>query len=212
MNDPLVAFDLQIELQSSPYFELADIIFDYVTTANMSPSYEVLPPHDCPSPYTYNDPGALSTEHINNMELPCAWEITQGNPSIEIGVLDVFFDETHPDLQGKFVSIGGGCDPIYDVCDHGFAVAGGVAAIVNNGLCTAGSGYNTQINGYCTATGCNYCSPFEDVWPAYLDGNRALVVSCAGISSSTMFIDMVEEMTQNGTNLIVPVYGNAHNA
>ncbi|TAK47947.1 MAG: hypothetical protein EPO28_01585 [Saprospiraceae bacterium] len=202
--------NLKSILESSGYFDLVEIVYSYEVASHSYGMDEMVT--DCSNPDTYNDPGALATQHIENMELPCAWSLTHGCPDISVAVVDVFFADNHPDLQGKFIEIKGGCNQSHNVCGHGYASAGGIGAIVNNGVCVAGSGYNTSLRGYCDGTSCSTCSPFSDMWPAYQDGNRVINVSCSGISSSQVFIDMVNEMTNNGVNLVVSAYGTGHSA
>lgn len=197
-------------LENSGYFDIVETIYSYEVASHSYEMDELIT--DCNNPDTYNDPGALATRHIENMELPCAWSLTHGCPDISVAVVDVFFADNHPDLQGKFIEIKGMCNQSHDVCGHGYSSAGGIAAIVNNGLCVTGSGYNTSLRGYCSGTSCTGCFPFPNMWPAYQDGNRVINVSCSGISNSQVFLDMVNEMTNNGVNLVVSAYGNGHSA
>lgn len=208
---------LKQTLENSGFFDLVDIFYSAIAPGREDRVANEMAA-SCNNPENYNDPGALATQHIEKMELPCAWSISHGCPEISVGVVDVFFANNHPDLPG-FIEIKGGCDPNRNVCGHGYASAGGVAGIVNNNLCVAGAGYNTSLRGYCdgaTYMGnpCGGCSVNvnEDMWPAYLDGNRVINVSCSNISNSPMFIDLVNEMTSNGVNLVVSAYGNGHSA
>jgi subtilisin family serine protease len=79
-----------------------------------------------------------------DMDGPEAWDITTGDPSIKVLILDVGVEQTHPDinqLPGADVTSegpGGGGGPV-NVCDnHGTAVAGCVSATINNALGTVG--------------------------------------------------------------------------
>jgi thermitase len=72
---------------------------------------------------------------------PAAWDITEGDPSIIIAIVDTGIDSQHPDLQGKIV---GGTSfvgrSVKDQNGHGTHVAGIAAAVTNN---------NTGIAGLC---------------------------------------------------------------
>ena len=75
-----------------------------------------------------------------------AWDVTAGNPSVNIAILDTGVDLDHPDLADKLISNinltnFGNPDDVYG---HGTHVAGIAAAITNNGMGVAGLG--------CTAT------------------------------------------------------------
>ena len=70
--DPLDLPAVKSSLDSSGLFSLVEIEYEQEALG-------------CGSPEVYNDPGALATDHIDNMELPCAWTITKGNPSVSIG-------------------------------------------------------------------------------------------------------------------------------
>ena len=65
------------------------------------------------------------------VDAPLAWQVTQGNPSIVIAVIDDGFDLTHPALRGTTLApgirdfVGGDSDPAPEVGDyHGTPVAG----------------------------------------------------------------------------------------
>jgi subtilisin family serine protease len=75
-----------------------------------------------------------------DMDGPEAWDITLGDPTIKVLIIDVGVEQTHPDinqLPGADVTSdgpGGGGGPV-NVCDHhGTAVAGCVSATINNAL------------------------------------------------------------------------------
>jgi subtilisin family serine protease len=78
-----------------------------------------------------------------DMDAPEAWEITTGDPSILVAILDSGVQLDHPDLNlytpgFDATGEGGGGGPV-NVCDkHGTAVAGSVSGIMNNGLGIAG--------------------------------------------------------------------------
>src|SRR5207249_8158590 len=69
-----------------------------------------------------------------------AWNATLGDPSIIIAIVDTGIDANHPDLAGKVVLtknyVKG--ERASDSFGHGTHVAGIAAAIINNGIGTAG--------------------------------------------------------------------------
>ncbi|RMG23629.1 MAG: peptidase S8 [Armatimonadetes bacterium] len=78
-----------------------------------------------------------------------AWDITQGDPSIVIAILDTGVQFSNPDIAGKTVS--GGWDYANNDSDpsddngHGTNVAGIAAAATNNNVGIAGVGFNCKI-------------------------------------------------------------------
>src|SRR5205823_5751526 len=61
-----------------------------------------------------------------------AWQVTRGDPSTRVAVIDTAIDYTHPDLQGRMVGgvdLGDGDDDPMDEIGHGTAVAGIIATV-----------------------------------------------------------------------------------
>ena len=105
--------------------------------------------------------------HYPLINLPAAWDITTGDPSITVAVLDTGVLLNHPDLQGQLVAgydfvsdvqsaaDGDGIDPDPDdpgdgsgrqpSSFHGTHVAGTVAAASNNFIGVAGVAWNAKI-------------------------------------------------------------------
>ncbi len=85
---------------------------------------------------------------IQTIDLPAAWNISTGDPTVVVAVVDSGVSATHPDLQGKLL-------PGYDFFDddsepndevgHGTAVAGIIAARGNDGVGIAGVAMDTMI-------------------------------------------------------------------
>lgn len=73
-----------------------------------------------------------------------AWNYTQGEPNISIGISDNGFLTTHPDLVNKLTMINTPGTPHV----HGTAVAGCAGAETNNGIGTTSIGYKCSLLGY----------------------------------------------------------------
>lgn len=159
----------------------------------------------CSNPSTYNDPSLQNGGDwfLTGMNVPCAWSLTHGDPSMSVAVVDIFFNNSNEDLQGKFSTLNN-CNPIYNGCGHGFATSGAVSAIVNNGFCSAGTGYDTKVAGYCVAAGCGSGNPGSGIWDAYQDGHKIINVSFSGTQLST---SEAQEMVDNGVTLVVTALG-----
>lgn len=84
------------------------------------------------------------------IELPQAWDISTGSPTIRVGIIDGGADASHPDLENRvnrelsksFVS---GLSPLEDPSGHGTHIAGIIAAQGNNSIGTAGICWNVEI-------------------------------------------------------------------
>ena len=90
---------------------------------------------------TADDPYYAQAWHLPKIQAPAAWDTTFGSSSVIVAILDSGVDATHPDLSANIVSgwnsYSGNSDTS-DVHGHGTAVAGTVAASVNNGVGVAG--------------------------------------------------------------------------
>ena len=96
---------------------------------------------------TPNDPlfgtlWGLDQANDQDMDAPEAWDITTGDSSVQVVILDVGMQQGHPDLNDVpgmdfSGSIAGG-GPANECDNHGTAVAGCVAAVINNGIGVVG--------------------------------------------------------------------------
>jgi Subtilase family/FG-GAP-like repeat len=78
-----------------------------------------------------------------DMDAPQAWDITQGDPSIKIVIIDTGVQQDHPDLNqvgGTDVTSDGPGNggPVNGFENHGTAVAGPATEKINNGIGTSG--------------------------------------------------------------------------
>ncbi len=95
-----------------------------------------------------NDPLFSYQWGLDAIEAPKAWEIQRGEPSISVAILDTGVDTTHPDLAGVVIrgwDFIANNDETMDEHGHGTAMAGIVAATMNNEEGIAGVASGTRI-------------------------------------------------------------------
>ncbi|MBI1806751.1 MAG: S8 family serine peptidase [Ignavibacteria bacterium] len=77
-----------------------------------------------------------------DMKGDLAWNITTGDTSVKVMVIDCGVQQDHPDIHQRpgmdFTGQGGGGGPVNSCDNHGTAVAGCVSAIINNGVGVVG--------------------------------------------------------------------------
>ena len=110
---------------------------------------------------TPNDPGYASCWGLNNtgqfggiadmdMDAPEAWNTTTGDPSIITLIIDTGVDPAHADINQiggiDTTSQTGNGEPLNSFDNHGTAVAGCVAAIINNATGTVGMAPATRVS------------------------------------------------------------------
>jgi len=98
-------------------------------------------PNDPYWPYK-EDPYQSGQWGPKKIEADWAWNVTLGNSSVLVAVVDSGINYTHPDLAANYVALGydwanNDTDPMDDD-GHGTSVAGIIAAVTNNGVGIAG--------------------------------------------------------------------------
>lgn len=164
---------------------------------------------------SFNDPLVQGSDawYLDGMEIPCAWEYSKGENTI-VAVVDEYFDYSHSDLLNKIYSIQYFTSNSNPLCNHGFAMAGAVAAIVNNGICTVGSGYHTRVAGYIVgSTTCGYVNGSarrQAILQAVADGHKIISVSSAYVQDDFTQAEF-DEMIGQGVTIITSGFGNSNN-
>lgn len=110
------------------------------------------PDHLIAPALTPNDPDFPNAWHLAKINAPAAWDVTTGNPSVLMAVLDTGVDTTHPDLLPNlqlpgFNSVAGTSDTtdVSDINGHGTSTAGILAAVGNNGIGVVGDNWQTKL-------------------------------------------------------------------
>jgi subtilisin family serine protease len=152
-------------------------------------------------PYTNgNIVGSTNAFHLNALNIRKAWDITQGNPNVIVGVVDTDFDPTHEDLIGQYTST----TQIFPGDNHGVKTSGMIVAISNNGKGIAG------IANKCKVDGQVYFNP------GYIKGavdrcfnNGAKIISIS-ISWSGLTPTEMQNYIDQGVVFVLAQYYNSH--
>lgn len=165
-----------------------------------------------------NDPYSGSEWHLGKIEAPGAWDTTHGT-GVVVAILDSGVDSNHPDLAPNLVAgynIYDSNTNTADVCGHGTAVAGVVAAASNNGMGVAGVAGQAKIMPVRIAyldTASNSCYAYystvaSGITYAADHGARVANVSYAGVAGSAAIQSAGDYLKGKGGLLFVAA-GNA---
>jgi len=156
--------------------------------------------------------------HLKNIQADLAWDITKGDPSVKIAILDTWFDINHPDLYNQLFYHYDPYDnqPFYSdqsQNNHGTTVASFAAAETDGGGQLASIGFNCKIIPYKAQAG-NYLQRAQH---ASLVMNADIITSSAGGWSCPTTLNFntydgiaVREILNNGTVIVMPA-GNGEN-
>ncbi len=108
---------------------------DFIVTG----SHELIPNDPLfPQLWGIKNTGQFSGKPGADMAGDRAWDITTGDTSVKVMVIDCGVQQNHPDIHQvpglDFTGQGGGGGPVNSCDNHGTAVAGCVAATINNGI------------------------------------------------------------------------------
>ncbi len=95
--------------------------------------------------YTPDDFDGLNGDPMTQLDLikaRPAWNVTQGDPNVIVGIVDTYFETTHEDLANQILQ---NIDDNVSIHHHGTKVAGFVAADTDNSLGISGIGFKTKL-------------------------------------------------------------------
>lgn len=181
-----------------------------------------------------NDPGTQSQYYLNTMKVFEAWDITQGDTNMVIGIVDTGIDFYHTDLVGNikynyndplngidddldgFVDNYRGWDtgsndnnPQNSREGHGTYVSGLASATANNGIGIAGVGYKCK---FLPIKACNENGDLSGCWEGivYAADHGCKVINCSwGSTVKNPLCDDVVNYARNCGCLIVAACGNS---
>jgi thermitase len=165
------------------------------------------------TPYATSKYGNIAQWAPQFISAPQAWDVTQGDASIVIAIVDTGLDPNHPDLAGKIVAMTNYVkgEKTSDSFGHGTHVAGIAAANINNGTGVAG------ICGRCSlmsvkVLGANGSGPTSNVASGITyatdHGARVINLSLGGSSRTTIIRDALDYALNNNA-LPVVAMGNS---
>jgi len=163
--------------------------------------------------FTPNDPYWPQQWGPVKIEADHAWDVTMGNSSILVAVIDTGVDWNHPDLAANYVALGydwvnGDSDPMDDN-GHGTHCAGIIAAVTNNGVGTAGlAQVRVMAEKGLDSSGSGYDDDLANAIVHAVDqGAKILSNSWGGYDDSAVIHDAVTYASNHGV-LVVAAAGN----
>lgn len=154
-----------------------------------------------------NNTGQTGGKPDADIDAPEAWDVTAGNSTVKVAVLDTGIDQDHEDLAGKIAAnVNFTTSPTADdLFGHGTHVAGIIAAAGNNGKGIAGTAYNASLmnvkvlddtgNGY-------YSWVAEGITWAADHGAKVINMSLAGAQPSRLMESAVNYAWNKGAVLV----------
>ncbi|OGY18636.1 MAG: hypothetical protein A2900_02735 [Candidatus Chisholmbacteria bacterium RIFCSPLOWO2_01_FULL_50_28] len=159
-----------------------------------------------------NDPQFSGQWGQYKTQTPGAWDMTHDG-SVDIAILDTGIAESHPDVTGKVDEWQNytRSSSRYDRDGHGTHVAGIAAALTNNGLGIAGTGYNARLYSVKVLDdqGAGYYSwIINGIYWATDNGAEVINMSLGGSSGSSALQDAVNYAWGKGV-VVVAAAGNS---
>ena len=175
----------------------------YYTTPN--DSYYGLFGSNLGSPWVSGVP-AGTTDPLEYVRLPEAWDLTTGNSKIKIAIVDDAFDENHVDLKGNVGSLSGSNLPFFQ--HHGTSVAGVAAAVGNNGVGVSGVMWDATLDLYAVGDAVTTIIRFQHpgkvvraMLDAVRDGASIVNVSLGQENRGASITSYVEQMYRDAIEL-----------
>lgn len=177
-------------------------LFEYV-----EPNYEAMVQETTNDPYL-SDQWGLFKIQAASLSGESGWNITHGDPTVKIAILDTGIDTNHEDLASKVTvwknfTSSRTSDDLYG---HGTHVAGIAAAITNNEKGVAGTGYDSSLMSIkvLNDNGSGYYSWVANgiKWAAD-DGAKVINMSLGGYSSSQTLLEAVNDAWGKGVIIVV---------
>lgn len=146
-----------------------------------------------------------------------AWDISKGNSTIKIAILDTGIDQNHEDLKLKIVANKNftNSKTVDDLYGHGTHVAGIAAAITNNAIGVAGVGYDSSLMNVKVLDdrGSGFYSWVANgiVW-AVDNGAKVINMSLGGSSPSSVLEEAINYAWSKGVVIVAAAGNNGSNS
>ncbi len=162
-----------------------------------------------------NDPYYVYQWALPKIQASWAWNTTTGNSSILVAIVDTGIDYNHPDLAGNYVPLGynwiNNSNNTMDDNGHGTAVAGVIAAVLNNSVGIAGiAQVSIMVEKALNASGIGVETDLANaIFDAVEKGARILSLSWGSNFDSSLIHDAISYAYQHGV-LVIAAAGNSN--
>jgi serine protease len=185
--------------------------------------------------YNPNDPDTASQYYLALIRAYDAWDISQGDSNLVVGVTDTGTDLDHPDLAAgikynyndpingidddndgyidNFMGWDVGQndnDPSIDIV-HGSFVSGLAGAVTDNGVGMAGPGFKVRYLPVKISNNGQLTAAYEGIVYAADHGCHVINCSWGSFASSQLGQDIIDYATFNQNSLVVGASGNSNN-
>ena len=142
-----------------------------------------------------------------------AWDVTLGNETLIVAVIDTGIDYNHPDLAANYVPLGydwvnNDNDP-FDDNGHGTHCAGIIAAVINNSIGVAGlAKVKIMAEKVLNSSGTGYTSDVANGITHAVDNGAKIISMSLGAQSYSITLDNACEYAWSNGALLVAASGN----
>jgi len=165
-----------------------------------------------------NDPYFTSQWHLGAVNAVAAWDISVGQSSVPIAMIDSGVNPSHPDLQSRLIpgwSFLTSSSNTSDVLGHGTATAGTAGAAGNNGIGVAGLSWANPIMPLVVLSSSDYAT-YSDIASAITyaadHGVRVINVSIGGSTASSTLQSAVNYAWGKGAVVFASAMNNGGSA